>query len=178
MVKRLTFSEVFIMKTKKLALAGMYAAVGVVCSAFYIPFGITKCFPVQHMINVLCAVTLGPVYAVMCAFTISLIRNLLGTGTPLAFFGSMVGALFAGIIYNRTEKIHFAVIGEMVGTGIIGALLSYPVARLLLGNTTVAWYGFVIPFSVSTVCGSMIGYLFLIALNKATKGSILRDTLK
>src|SRR5665647_2374734 len=158
------------MKTKKLALAGMYAAVGVVCSAFYIPFGITKCFPVQHMINVLCAVTLGPVYAVMCAFTISLIRNLLGTGTPLA--------LFAGIIYNRTEKIHFAVIGEMVGTGIIGALLSYPVARLLLGNTTVAWYGFVIPFSVSTVCGSMIGYLFLIALNKATKGSILRDTLK
>jgi len=166
------------MKTKKLALAGMYAAVGVVCSTFYIPFGITKCFPIQHMINVLCAVTLGPVYAVMCAFIISLIRNLLGTGTPLAFLGSMIGALFAGIIYNMTKKIHFSVIGEMVGTGIIGALLSYPVARLLLGNTTVVWYGFVIPFSVSTVCGSMIGYLLLINLNKATKGSILRGTLK
>ena len=55
------------MKTKKLALAGIYAAVGVVCSTFYIPFGFTKCFPIQHMINVLCAVTLGPVYAVICS---------------------------------------------------------------------------------------------------------------
>ena len=166
------------MKTKKLALAGIYAAVGVVCSTFYIPFGITKCFPIQHMINVLCAVTLGPLYAVMCAFTISLIRNLLGTGTPLAFLGSMVGALFAGIIYNKTKKIHFSVIGEVIGTGIVGALLSYPIASLLLGNTKVAWYGFVIPFSVSTICGSAIGYIFLISLNKATKGSMLRGMLK
>ena len=166
------------MKTKKLALAGIYAAVGVVCSTFYIPFGITKCFPIQHMINVLCAVTLGPLYAVMCAFTISLIRNLLGTGTPLAFLGSMIGALFAGIIYNKTKKIHFSVIGEVIGTGIVGALLSYPIASLLLGNTKVAWYGFVIPFSVSTICGSAIGYIFLISLNKATKGSMLRGMLK
>jgi energy coupling factor transporter S component ThiW len=113
----------------------------------------------------------------MCAFIISVIRNLLGTGTPLAFPGSMIGALFAGIIYHMTKNIHFSVIGEMVGTGIIGALLSYPIARLLLGNTTVVWYGFVVPFSVSTVCGSAIGYLFLITLNKATKGSILRGTL-
>lgn len=165
------------MKTKTLALASMYVAVGVVTSAFYIPFGITKCFPIQHMVNMLCAVTLGPVYAVMCAFIISLIRNLLGTGTPLAFPGSMIGALFAGIMYTMTKKIHFALIGEMVGTGIIGALLSYPVARFLLGNTTVVWYGFVVPFSVSTVGGSAIGYLFLITLNKATKGSILRGIL-
>ncbi|HEY5556682.1 energy coupling factor transporter S component ThiW [Acetobacterium sp.] len=163
------------MKTKKLALAGMYVAVGVVCSPFYIPLGITKFFPIQHMINVLCAVTLGPLYGVMCAFAISLIRNLLGTGTPLAFFGSMIGALLAGIIYNKTKKIHFAVLGEIFGTGIIGALLSYPVARLLLGNSTAAWYGFVIPFSVSTIIGSLTGYLLLIAVNKATKGSLLTN---
>ena len=167
-----------VLKTRKLALAGMYAAVGVVCSTFYIPIGITKCFPVQHMINVLCAVTLGPAYAVMCAFVISLTRNLLGTGTPLAFTGSMVGALFAGILYNKTKKIHFAALGEMFGTGIIGALLCYPVARFLLGNTKVAWFGFVIPFSVSTVCGAGIGYILLIALNRATKGSMLKGTIE
>ena len=37
----------------------------------------SKCAPVQHMVNIFCAVLLGPGYGVMSAFVASLIRNLL-----------------------------------------------------------------------------------------------------
>jgi len=149
------------MNIKKLTLAGMLSALGVVCSTFYIPIGITKCFPIQHLINVVCAVMLGPVYGVLCAFTISTLRILLGTGTPLAFLGSMIGALIAGIAYQKTKKIYAAVVGEIIGTGIIGSLLCYPFARLFLGNQTAVWYTFVLPFFASTVCGSVIAFVLL-----------------
>ena len=68
------------MKTnsKKLALAGVLCAVAVVGSMFSFPVFGSKCAPVQHMVNILCAVFLGPWYGVACAFAASFLRNLLG----------------------------------------------------------------------------------------------------
>ena len=63
---------------KKLALAGMFCAVAVVGSVFSFPVFGSKCAPVQHMVNILCAVLLGPYYGVGVAFVASLLRNLLG----------------------------------------------------------------------------------------------------
>ena len=77
---------------KKTALAGMLVALTVALSGFSIPIGASKCFPIQHLVNVLAGVFLGPVYGVSMAFCVSLIRNILGTGSLLAFPGSMVGA--------------------------------------------------------------------------------------
>jgi energy coupling factor transporter S component ThiW len=67
----------------------------------YIPVGVAKAFPIQHLINILSAVLLGPAYALWNAFAISLLRNLLGTGSLLAFPGSMIGALLAGLLYQN-----------------------------------------------------------------------------
>ena len=75
---------------KKTVTAAMLAALTVALSGFYIPIGVSKCYPIQHMVNVLCAIFLGPGYGVMAAFCTSLIRNLMGTGSLLAFPGSMV----------------------------------------------------------------------------------------
>ena len=47
-------------KTKKLALTAIFAAVAVVGSMFSFPVFGSKCAPVQHLVNVLCAVFLGP----------------------------------------------------------------------------------------------------------------------
>ena len=77
--------------TKKLALAGVLCAVAVVGSLFSFPVFSSKCAPVQHMVNVLCAVFLGPWYGVAVAFVASLLRNLLGLGSLLA--GVLVLAL-------------------------------------------------------------------------------------
>lgn len=56
------------MNIKKITYSAIFIAIGVVCSPFNIPLGFAKCFPVQHLINVICAILLGPIYAVSCAF--------------------------------------------------------------------------------------------------------------
>lgn len=151
--------------TRKLALAGLLTAVAVVGGMFSIPLGAAKCSPVQHMVNVIAAILLGPGYAVGSAFTASLIRNLIGTGSLLAFPGSMVGALLAGLIYQKTKHLAGAFVGEVVGTGILGAMLSYPVATLLMGKTA-ALFGFVPAFMINTVAGSTVAVLVVCALNR------------
>ena len=67
---------------KKLAMAGVLTAVAVVGSLLSFPIFGSKCAPVQHMVNILAAVVLGPGWGVGIAFCASLIRNLLGSGKP------------------------------------------------------------------------------------------------
>lgn len=152
-------------KTKKLTLAGIFIALGVIFSTFSIPIGVSKCFPIQHLINVLASVLLGPFYGVPMAFITSLIRIMMGTGTLLAFPGSMCGALVAGLFYKRSKKTYMAFLGEVLGTGIIGALIAYPIATFLLSKDAVL-FAFVIPFTISSVVGAMISLVFLVALEK------------
>jgi len=152
---------------QKLTTAGVLAAAGVALSPFSIPVGVARCFPVQHMINVIAGVLLGPAYAVAMAFATSLFRNLIGTGTLLAFPGSMLGALLAGLAakYMRGRLVP-ACAGEMLGTGVLGALAAYPVAAFLMGRE-VALFAFVIPFSVSSVGGAVIAFVLLTVLMRA-----------
>lgn len=154
--------------TKKIALAGVLCAVAVVGSMFSFPVFGSKCAPVQHMVNVLCAVLLGPWYGVAVAFVASLLRNLLGLGSLMAFPGSMCGALLCGIVYHKTKNLLATLAGEVFGTGIIGGLLAWPVAVFLMGKAAgdIAFYSYVVPFLVSTVGGSIIAGVVLIALEK------------
>jgi energy coupling factor transporter S component ThiW len=147
------------MDIKKITFTALFIAIGVLSAhLIYIPIGISKCFPVQHAINVLLAVLLGSRYSVGAAFGISVLRNLLGTGSLLAFPGSMIGAWLAGFIYRRTNHILGAVIGEIFGTGVLGGLVAYPVAKYLMGSQVGALF-FVLPFLISTIGGSIIGVL-------------------
>lgn len=78
------------MQTRKLTSAALLIAIGTLSAhLIYIPAGVSKCFPVQHAINVMGAVLLGPDYAVAIGFIIACLRNVLGTGSLLAFPGSM-----------------------------------------------------------------------------------------
>ena len=146
--------------TQKIVLSGILIAIATVLGTFSIPVLGAKASPVQHFVNVIAGITLGPVYGVACAFVAALLRNILGTGSLLAFPGSMVGVFLAGIVYKRFKKIELAVVGEVVGTGIIGALLAYPVAAVLLGRE-VALFVYIVPFSLSSIIGSIIAYIIL-----------------
>lgn len=149
------------METRKLTFSALLVAIGTIAGhLIYIPVGVAKCFPVQHTINVLSAVLLGPGYALGNAFIISLLRNILGTGSLLAFPGSMIGALLAGILFKRYKKKIYAIGGEVFGTGILGGILSFPIAKFILGKDVAAFF-FVVPFLVSTVGGSILGYVIL-----------------
>lgn len=154
-------------KLKKLTLTAVFAAIAVVGSLFSFPVFGSKCAPIQHLINVMCAIFLGPWYGLACAFVASLIRNLLGLGTVLAFPGSMCGALLSGLLYKRFNKLIAAYIGEVVGTGIIGGMLAYPVALLILKNAAATLFTFVVPFLISTCGGTIIAIIIATAFDKA-----------
>ena len=153
---------------RKLSLAAMLTAVAVVGSMFSFPVFGSRCAPVQHMVNILCAVLLGPWYGVVVAFAASLLRNLLGLGPLLAFPGSMCGALLCGLAYQLTKKLPFTLIAEIFGTGIIGGLLSYPIAIAFMGKTAgdIAFYAYVLPFLISTIGGSILAGILVFALQK------------
>ena len=129
---------------RKLTIAGVLVAVAVVGSLFSIPVLGAKCSPVQHMVNVLGAVLLGPWYALGMGFAAALIRNVLGLGSLLAFPGSMIGALLCGLAYKACPKL--------------------PVAYV--GNTKAALFTFVPSFLVSTAVGAAISVLVLSALKR------------
>ena len=77
----------------------------------------------------------------------------------------VVGALLAGLLYQKIQRLPAAFVGEVVGTGILGAMLSYPVAVLLMGKTS-ALFAFVPSFMINTVAGSIVAVLVLCALER------------
>ena len=165
-------------KILKLTLAGVLCAVAVVGSIFSFPVFGSKCAPVQHMVNILCAVLLGPWYGLGVAFAASLLRNLLGLGTLLAFPGSMCGALLCGVVYWKTRRLLPTLVAEVFGTAVLGGLCAYPMAILFLGKTAgeLAFYAYIIPFLVSTAGGAILSGIILFALEKA--GAVQQMQLK
>ena len=151
---------------KKLAVAAILVAVAVVGSMFSFPVLASRCSPAQHMVNILCAVFLGPWYGFAAAFLASLLRNLLGLGTLLAFPGSMVGALLCGLMYHKTRSLLATCGAEVFGTGVLGGLAAWPVAVFLLGKTA-AVYAYIGPFLVSTAGGAIIAGAVLFALKRS-----------
>ena len=163
---------------KKMAVTAILAAVAVVGSTFSFPVFGSKCAPVQHLVNVLCAVFVGPWWGLAAAFISSLIRNLTGLGTLLAFPGSMCGALIAGLLYEKTRSIPAGCIGEVVGTGLIGGMLAYPVAAFVMGNANAALFTFVVPFLISTAGGTIIAFIVLMALKQTKVLGQLKNMLE
>lgn len=145
--------------------AALLTAAGVLLSpVFSFPLGVTRAFPLQHMINIFLAVLCGTRYGVSAAFTTSVIRNIIGSGSLLAFPGSMIGAFLSGYLYSRTKKLWAAVLGEFAGTSLIGGLVSYPLAALFMGSSKGAFSIF-LSFPFPAAPGASL-------LSSSSKGSI------
>ena len=164
------------MDTRKVARAVILVAIGVALSPFTsIPIGIAKINPVQHFVNVLGAVLLGPWWATGIALIIGVLRNALGTGTLLAFPGGMIGAFIAGIFYRTTRNIYIAALGEIIGTGLLGAIASALIVAPVLMKKGMAMGALIITFSGSTLLGSIIGVLALKLLERAGIAKLKRN---
>ena len=114
------------------------------------------------------------------AFLASLLRNIFGLGSLLAFPGSMCGALLCGLVYWKTRNLPATLAGEVFGTGIIGGLLSYPVAVAFMGVVagSIAFYAYVVPFLVSTVGGSILAGILVFTLQKSGALKSMRAALE
>lgn len=143
----------------RMAVLSMLVALGVVISPILRVEGMC---PMAHLINIVCSVFLGPWYSLLCATLIGIIRMALMGIPPLALTGAVFGAFLSGVFYRLSKgKILFAVLGEVIGTGIVGAIVSYPVMTFLWGKEGLSWMFYVPSFIAGTLIGGSIAYVFL-----------------
>lgn len=156
------------MKTRLIAQAVVLIALGVALAPFTsFPIGIARVNPTQHFINVIAAVLLGPWWATGIAGMIAILRISLGVGTILAFPGGMIGALLAGLIFRARRNMYLAALGEVIGTGIIAALVSGLWVAPVFMQTSMALNLLIASFLSSTALGSAIALVVLKALERA-----------
>lgn len=149
----------------KMIVLSVLVALGVVISPILRFEGMC---PMAHLINIVCACLLGPWYALLCAFVIGIIRMATMAIPPIALTGAIFGAFLSGVFYKASKgKIIFAVLGEIIGTGIIGAILSYPVMTFFWGKEGLSWLFYVPSFICGTLIGGSIAYLLLRKLSNA-----------
>ncbi|MGI6076908.1 MAG: energy coupling factor transporter S component ThiW [Fastidiosipilaceae bacterium] len=122
--------------------------------------------PVQHLFNVTGAVLLGPAYNFINAVIVSSMRMATMGISPLAFTGSIFGALLSGWAYRYTGSILAATIGEIIGTGVIGSIASYPVMTLLAGESGLNWFYYTPSFIMGTLIGGLTALIVLSALKR------------
>lgn len=123
----------------KMVMLAMLVAIGVVISPILRVEGMC---PMAHLINIVCSVFLGPWYSLLCATLIGIIRMTLMGIPPLA----LTGAVF--------------------GTGVIGALASYPVMTYIVGREGLTWAFYIPSFIGGTLIGGSIAFVFLMALRR------------
>jgi energy coupling factor transporter S component ThiW len=150
--------NVYRTRLRKMTLAALFAALAVLLSPLSFPVGPSRCFPFQHAVNAITGVILGPFWACSAAFAASLVRNLLGTGTVLAFPGSLFGALAVGFAAKLLpEKYRFwAALAEPLATGILGAGVASAIASPA-GGRAAMFVTLSIAFFVSSGPGAAIG---------------------
>jgi energy coupling factor transporter S component ThiW len=152
---------------QKMTLAALFAALAVLLSPFSFQVGPSRCFPFQHAVNVVAGITLGPLWACGAAFVTSLVRYSIGTGTILAFPGSIFGALAVGLAAKLLpERLRtLAAAAEPLATSIIGAGVSAFIVSPG-GGFLLSFYTLSFAFFISSGPGAAIGFVTLKALRR------------
>lgn len=149
----------------RMVMLGFLVALGVVISPVLRVEGMC---PMAHFINIICAVLLGPWDSLLCAVIIGLLRMTLMAIPPLALTGAVFGAFLSGVFYRMSKgSLLAAVLGEVIGTGIVGAVISYPVMTFLWGKEGLGLLFYIPSFFCGTLIGGSIAFLFLKKLARA-----------
>ncbi len=153
--------------TRKVAYSVVLAAIAIALSPLSIPVAGAKIYPWQAMVNVLAGVLVGPWYAVVVALVAAIARNALGTGTLFAFPGSVIGAFLVGLLYRLTRNVYLAAPGEVIGTGLIAALISTALWAPLVMSHHMELLALIVPFLSASLPGAVIGVVAVKILERA-----------
>jgi len=174
-----------VIQLRRITLLTVFTALGVALSPItWFQFLTTKAYPTQHLINALTGVILGPWWGMLTALLIGIIRNMIGVGTLYAFPGGVPGALIVGLTYMITSRSrnrflrYSAALMEPVGTVLIGGTISVFILAPAIGDVRILgvleqrgaleflpifWLG----WALSSVPGSILGYMTLLALDRS-----------
>ena len=100
--------------------------------------------------------------------------------------GSVHGFLHGKIFEVEQENVgtegahHAELAGETAGTGFLGGLAAYPLALAFLDPAVIpaAFYGYVVPFLISTVGGSILAGVLVFTLQKSGALNAMRGALE
>src|SRR5699024_6460586 len=71
-----------------------------------------------------------------------------------------------GVTLSQFQKRRWAVVGEIIGTGVISSLFSVPFSKYVMGISHGAFF-FMPSFMISSVAGALIGWVLLLKVQPA-----------
>ena len=148
--------------TRKLVLTAMLACLAFVLNTcVYFP----SMAPFQHFVDVVAAVLLGPWYACAAAFLCGVMRMMTGR-TIQAVVGAIFGPILSGLLYRKFKNFWVVVIGETVGTGLLGAMTAYPLMKAFYGLDAQSPFYYIPFYTPSAIVGALMGVAVLLILQK------------
>ena len=90
----------------------------------------------------------------------------------------MVGALCCGLMYRCSKKIIPTCISEALGTGILGGLAAYPLAKYVMLIQPEGMFIYIVPFLISTVAGSIVAAIVMLILKKNGALTVFKENLE
>jgi len=148
---------------KKMILCSIFASMALVLNTFvYFP----AMAPFQHFVDVIAAVFLGPWWAGLSAFLCGVMRMMTGR-TIQAVTGAIFGPILGGIMWQKTKNIYLVCVGEVIGTGIFGALASYPLMKMFYGLDVQNPLYYIPFYTPSAVVGGIMGVMVLLVLKRS-----------
>ena len=150
------------LRTKKMVLTAMLACLAFVLNTYvYFP----SMAPFQHFVDVIAAVLLGPWYACAAAFLCGIMRMMSGR-TIQAVTGAIFGPVLGGLIYRKTKNVYLVFVGEVFGTGVIGACASYPLMKMFYGLDAQSPFYYIPFYTPSAIVGAAMGVVVVLILKK------------
>lgn len=148
---------------KKMVLCAVFAGMAFVLNTFvYFP----SMAPFQHFVNLLAAVFLGPWWACLSAFLCGVMRMMSGR-TIQAVTGAVFGPILGGILWKKTNNIYLVCVGEVIGTGLLGALASYPLMKLFYGLDVQNPLYYIPFYTPAALVGGIMGVMALMILKRS-----------
>lgn len=148
---------------RKMVLCAVFAALSfVLCTFVYFP----AMAPFQHFVDVVAAVVLGPWWASLAALLCGLMRMLSGR-TIQAVTGAVFGPILGGLLWRKTKNVYLVCAGEIVGTGLLGALSSYPLMKLFYGLDVQNPLYYIPFYTPSAAVGGAMGVMAVLLLKRS-----------
>lgn len=130
-------------------------------------FRIEGIAPIFSVMNILAGIIMEPLYEFYMAFITGLLRIFILVAPPFALTGAIFGGLLAGILFKINHKNYLAMLGELIGTGIIGPIASYPLITIYTGTTSKLFWLLLFPkFLGAAIIDILISSFVLIKLQK------------
>ena len=148
---------------RKMVLCAIFASLAFVLNTFvYFP----AMAPFQHFVNVMAAVFLGPWWGCVSAFLCGVMRMMSGR-TIQAVTGAVFGPILGGLMWKKTKNVYLVCVGEIIGTGILGALASYPLMKWFYGLDAQNPLYYIPFYTPSAVVGGIMGVMVILLLKRA-----------